>query len=255
MSILASCEEAHDDYNFAGVALESNDNPDDNDLAEPPPIGDYVSLYFPHPEWQKALTRFSDDIRAAANPNHQWRFNVATDIPYEIVTLRFDGLRDIDPSVAVVLVDDELNYKQNLRENAVYQYQALELGRPKELTLIAGKEDFVSEQTAAAQGIPEDFVLEQNFPNPFGRETRFGASSETVLRFGLPAKSLVTIKVFDLAGHEVATLLDHAELLAGRHQRTWGALDTQGRRVSNGVYFCQFVAGGFLKTIKMIVIR
>jgi hypothetical protein len=115
----------------------------------------------------------------------------------------------------------------------------------------------VAEQTAAAQGVPEDFVLQQNFPNPFGMETRFGASgrSETAIHFGLPARSLVTIKIFDLAGHEVATLLDHADLLPGRHQRTWAGLDAQGRPVSNGIYFCQFIAGSFVRTIKMMIYR
>jgi len=75
--------------------------------------------------------------------------------------------------------------------------------------------EFVSEQTANAQGVPENFVLEQNFPNPFALRATY--SLQTAIRFGLPQPSVLTIKIFDLAGHEVATLLDRVELPAGRH--------------------------------------
>ena len=254
LRILANCAGARDDYNFAGVSPKSLDGYDDNDLAEPPPIGEYVSLYFPHPEWEKSLTRFSDDMRAASNPNQQWRFVVESSIPNEAVNLRFEGWRDIDPSLTVLLVDDALNYKQNLRENPAYQYQPRSRENTKTFTLIVGKDAFVEEQTANAQGVPENFVLEQNFPNPFSSGRNFGAP-ETAIRFGLPQQSIVTIKIFDLAGHEVVTLLDRAELPAGRHQRLWNGRDAQGRTVTSGIYFCQLVAGSFSKTIKLMVVR
>jgi len=247
LQILASCAAARDDYNFAGVAPASVDEWDGNDLAEPPPIGEYVSLYFPHPEWQKALSRFSDDIRAAATSNQQWRFNLATNISNEIVTLRFEGLKEADPNLAVFLVDEEMNYKQNLRDNAVYQYQSREIERVKDFTLLVGKEDFVAAQTAGVQGVPEDFVLEQNFPNPF--------NSETLIRFGLPKTSVVTIKILDLNGREVTTILDKVELPAGRHQRLWNGRDDQGRLVTSGVYLYRLRAGDFTKMMKLTLMK
>ncbi len=252
LRILASCGEARDDYNFAGAAVESHDGYDDADLAEPPPIGEYVSVYFPHPEWatpvgQKPLSRFSDDMRSASNLNQKWRFVVESNITNELVTLRFDGLKEIDATSAVFLVDEALQYKQNLRENAVYQYQPRRRDSAKEFTLIVGKENFIAEQTANAQGAPDDFVLEQNFPNPF--------NPETAIRFGLPQQSVVTIKIFDLAGHEVATLLDRVALTAGRHQRVWDGRDALGRAVVSGIYFCRLTAAGFAKTVKLTVMR
>jgi len=63
------------------------------------------------------------------------------------------------------------------------------------------------------------------------------------------------IKIFDLAGHEVATLLDRAELPAGRHQRLWNGRDAQGQTVTSGIYFCRLAAGSFAKTIKLMVVR
>ncbi len=257
LRVLASCAEAGDDYNFAGIAPESEDGYDDNDLAEPPPIGDFVSLYFPHPEWQKALSRFSDDIRSATNTNHKWKFHVETNIPDEIVKLQFDGLKEIDLALSVLVVDEEMKYKQDLRENAVYQYQSRGPDHPKALSLIVGKEAFIEEQTGGVQGVPTDFVLEQNFPNPFWGEatSRFAGNPETAIRFGLPKTSVVTIKIFDLAGRKLATVLNRVELPAGRHQRTWNGRDNQGRPVSSGLYFYQIIAGSFSKTMKLTLMK
>jgi hypothetical protein len=254
IQIVANCAQARDTENFAGVTTMSADSWDDGDLAEPPPIGEYVSVYFPHPEWRKPLERYSGDMRSRSNPNQQWRFMVESNIPNATVTLRFDGLREVDPALAVVLVDEELKYKQNLRENAVYQYQSRLREDVKAFTLIVGKDDFVAEQTANVQGVPENFVLEQNFPNPFSVQGTSG-NLETAIRFGLPHQSVATIKIFDLAGHEVATLLDRVELPAGRHQRVWDGRDRQGRAVVSGVYFCRLQAGNFARTRKLMVLR
>ena len=252
--ILAHCGEAADTYNFAGVSSTSADGWDGHDLVEAPPIGEYVALYFPHTEWRKVFERYREDLRSTSTSNHQWRFVVESNIPNEMVNLRFEGWRDIDPSLAVVLVDEAMQYKQNLRENPVYQYQPRHLDRPQEFTLIVGKEDFVAEQTASVHGVPENFVLEQNFPNPFSSGGNFGAP-ETAIRFGLPRQSIVTIKIFDLAGHEVVTLLDRAELPGGRHQRVWDGRDAQGQPVVSGIYFCRLVAGGVAKTMKLLLAK
>jgi hypothetical protein len=196
-------------------------------------------------------------MRSASNPNQKWRFVVESNITHEMVTLRFDGVKEIDAASAVFLVDEALQYKQNLRENAVYSYQPRSRDSAKAFTLIVGKEDFISEQTANAQGAPDDFVLEQNFPNPFwsAATSRFAGNPETAIRFGLPQKSVVSIKIFDLAGHEVTALLDRVELPAGRHQRVWDGHDAQGRAVVSGIYFCRLTAAGIVKTVKVMVMR
>jgi len=256
IQISAASGEARDIYNFAGVASTSNDHYDANDVPEPPPIGDFVSLYFPHPEWQKLFQRYTNDMQSAVSANHRWNFSVETSLANETVSLKFDGLQEVAPELSVFLVDIELNYKQNLREHAAYQYQSRDVEQPKEFSLFIGKEDFVAAQTAGAQGVPENFVLEQNFPNPFGigGAHLLQGGSATMIRFGLPVKSVVTIKIFDLAGREVA-LLEKAEMPPGLHQRVWDGRDAQGRLVPNGIYFYRLAAGSEVRTMKMMVIR
>jgi hypothetical protein len=62
--------------------------------------------------------------------------------------------------------------------------------------------------------IPRQFALEQNYPNPF--------NPSTMINFGLPVRSLVTLRVYDVLGREVATLVD-GELSAGVHRTTFNA--------------------------------
>lgn len=88
----------------------------------------------------------------------------------------------------------------------------------------AGIATSVEEATAE---IPTTFGLDQNFPNPF--------NPSTTVRFQLPAASRVTLKVFDVLGREVATLVQ-ADLPAGFHQSTWNGTDGAGRLSSSGMY-------------------
>ncbi|MFQ5601725.1 MAG: Ig-like domain-containing protein [bacterium] len=93
---------------------------------------------------------------------------------------------------------------------------------------------------------PETFELSQNFPNPFNPETK--------IRFQLPAASRVQIKIFDVLGREVTTLIDELKD-AGYHVITWNAKNKAGHRVSSGIYYYQIMAGEFHQTKKMLLIK
>jgi len=89
--------------------------------------------------------------------------------------------------------------------------------------------------------IPEEFALWQNYPNPF--------NPSTTIRFSLPQRSHVTLKVFDVLGREVATLVDR-ELSAGEHAVVFDA-----KALSSGVYFYRLQAGNFVEQKKMVVVK
>jgi hypothetical protein len=247
LQISAQCGDSRDRFNFAGISEAADDGWDDLDLVEPPPIGDYVSVYFRHSDWQKPLHRYSDDMRSAFNANQRWNFAVESNRASEIVTLRFDEIGDFAAQGSVYLIDAELGYKQDLRAAALYQFQSRGAGHPKTLAVVAGEASFVEEKTAGLDGVPDDFVLDQNFPNPF--------NPETMIRFGLPRQSVVTLKIFDINGREVATLLDGVELVGGLHQHAWTGRNAQGEPVASGIYFCRLSVGSFTKVKKMSLVR
>ena len=94
--------------------------------------------------------------------------------------------------------------------------------------------------------LPTSFALEQNYPNPFNPSTN--------IWFELPTKLHVTLRVYNLMGQEVTTLVDEI-LSAGRHRTKWNGNAIDGSRSASGVYFYQFIAGEFISTKKMILLR
>ncbi|MBI4548082.1 MAG: putative Ig domain-containing protein [Ignavibacteriae bacterium] len=79
--------------------------------------------------------------------------------------------------------------------------------------------------------IPQQYVLYQNYPNPF--------NPTTTIEFDLPEPAFVTLKVYNLLGQEIATLLDHEEHDEGSYDIEWEALS-----FASGVYFYRIVAQG-----------
>ena len=88
---------------------------------------------------------------------------------------------------------------------------------------------------------PEAPQLMQNYPNPFNATTTIG--------YYLPARTAVSLKVFDAAGHEVATLVS-AELPAGSHSYLWSAAG-----MASGIYMCRLQAGSLVETKKLILLN
>jgi hypothetical protein len=91
------------------------------------------------------------------------------------------------------------------------------------------------------QEFPLSFRLFQNYPNPL--------NPSTTISYDLPTRSVVTLKIFNVLGQEVATLVN-GEVQAGRHQVQWDA-----RRLSSGVYFYRLQAGKFVENKKMTLLR
>jgi len=98
--------------------------------------------------------------------------------------------------------------------------------------------------------IPTEFKLEQNYPNPF--------NPTTVISYQLAVDSYVTLKVYDLLGREVSTLVNEYQP-AGVHNSQFAIRNLpagrQGSQLSSGIYFYRLQAGNFIETKKMILLR
>ncbi|MBN1984540.1 MAG: T9SS type A sorting domain-containing protein [Chitinivibrionales bacterium] len=89
--------------------------------------------------------------------------------------------------------------------------------------------------------IPTSFALQQNYPNPFNPMTN--------ISYDLPEESNVTIRIYDMTGKEVATLVNGSQA-AGTHTAVWNA-----NEIPSGVYFYQIHAGSFNATKKMLLLK
>ena len=102
------------------------------------------------------------------------------------------------------------------------------------------------------QDLPTTFSLSQNYPNPFNPTTviSYHLPAEASAKAGLSAVSVVTLKVYDILGREVATLVN-GELAAGSYKTTFDA-----SHLSSGVYLYRLASDGvIIGTKKMLLVR
>ena len=88
---------------------------------------------------------------------------------------------------------------------------------------------------------PTEFALEQNYPNPF--------NPSTTISWQLPVGSQQTLKIYDVLGNEIATLIDEYKP-AGRYE-----IEFTASSLPSGVYFYQMRAGDFIETKKMLLLK
>ena len=89
--------------------------------------------------------------------------------------------------------------------------------------------------------VANGFTLSQNYPNPFNPSTK--------IKYSIPHSIDVKIKVFDILGNEILTLIDEYKM-AGVYEQTFDAYN-----LPSGVYFYRMVSGSFSQTNKMILLK
>jgi hypothetical protein len=94
-------------------------------------------------------------------------------------------------------------------------------------------------------------ALDQNMPNPFA----VSVAGHTTIGFDLANSENVTLRVFDMLGHEVRTLINGDTRAAGHNSIEWDGRDITGNVVPSGLYYYQIVTPDFTQTVKMQVIR
>jgi hypothetical protein len=96
------------------------------------------------------------------------------------------------------------------------------------------------------EGIPTEFALHENYPNPF--------NPTTTLRFDLPELSDMTLTIYNMLGQKVKTF-NMQSTPAGYHSVTWDATNDYGEQVGAGVYLYQLQTKDFVKTRKMVLLK
>lgn len=112
---------------------------------------------------------------------------------------------------------------------------------------------FTVSAVSGSADIPKVFALDQNYPNPF--------NPTTSIRYALPADAHVSLKIYNVAGQEVAQLVDAIEQ-AGYHTISWNSRNLEGNDVGSGVYLIRIIASdvsnpnrSFDQVRKMILLK
>jgi hypothetical protein len=94
--------------------------------------------------------------------------------------------------------------------------------------------------------VPDQFVLYANYPNPF--------NPETIIKYQLPELLPVTLKIYNLLGQEIRTLVDEVQR-SGVYEIRWDGKDDIGRSVASGIYVYRLQAGSTVAVKKMIMLQ
>lgn len=109
------------------------------------------------------------------------------------------------------------------------------------VVLLSGGFDAGPVAVGEGEHVPNEFLLAQNYPNPFNPVTR--------IPYMIRVPGLVSLKVYDVLGREVATLVDEVQDSGFR------SVEFDGTNLSSGVYYYQLKSGGLVATRKMVLVR
>lgn len=105
---------------------------------------------------------------------------------------------------------------------------------------------WVKVERIPTNGLPQEFALSANYPNPF--------NPTTYITYDLPAKSHVRLTVFNAMGQIVSRLVDK-EQTAGSYRVSWNGTNMDGSAAPSGIYFYRLEGDGFAKTMKMTLMK
>ena len=130
--------------------------------------------------------------------------------------------------------------QMTLEPGEFHIYTTVKLPTPEPNIILNLEEDL--------SAIPEEYILEQNYPNPFGKVTHSDKAS-TVISWQSPVDSWQTLKVYDLLGREIVTLVNEYKP-AGNYQVEFNATN-----LPSGTYFYKLQAGDYTQVRKMVLVR
>ncbi len=146
--------------------------------------------------------------------------------------------QEIIPAAGTSTIENTYAYvDRNLENGMTYAYNLIAID-------INGLERVANESPVLATptvSVPQTFALYQNYPNPFNPITE--------IRYDLAREAPVSLKIYNILGAEVATLVDVSQK-AGAYSVHWKVQD-----LASGIYFCSLTAGDFKAVKKMVYLR
>jgi hypothetical protein len=170
-------------------------------------------------------------------------------------TLKYDvqysKQADFSDAVTISNLDKPNVEVKNLDKNSVYYWRAASTNNSGLTSSYSAPTSFNTGKTVTAieekvEQLPTQFELSQNYPNPF--------NPTTLISYALPQNAFVTLKVYDMLGREVKTLVSK-EVAAGNYSVDWNGDDNFGNKVATGAYVYRITAGDFVSVKKMLLIK
>ena len=244
LRISADSEHYFDHNNYIGRDFRSTEGLDRGDLYEPPMIDGHLAVGL-SPEADGGYYH-TTDIRSISEMNGVWDLRVVSQEKDGPVDIQIHTVDEPPENIIVALVDlqKKVAYR-DIMETGLRIAEKATVGY--DLKMVIGESEFVeNEIQRILNGMPTEYALGYNYPNPFNANTR--------LDYSLPVRSHVSIRLYNMLGQEVAVLVNEEQPYGNRHV-VWNGLNKQGGTAASGVYIAEFKAGSFLASRKMILMK
>lgn len=236
-SIRVSAGEALDFANHFGVRMDASEEWDRNDHVEPPTVGGYVSVSFPHHEWSVFPYEYTVDYRPPAE-TLSWDFVVRTNIPDETVDVGFDGLSQLPEGAVLTLIDRDNDGTIGL-SGAGFSFVSGDGVTERHYTLVVSGDNSLPPGQLSEE--PSEFITAAAFPNPF--------NPQTTLRYEMPSAGTVHISIYNTLGQLVRSY-DLGHVQAGVHEQVFDAVG-----LTSGLYIYRIDAGYSAVTGKVLYMK
>jgi len=254
LQIIAKGNTYTDVANYIGRMADAHEQLDYLDNPEPPYIDGFVSISMNRLEWGDHLPQFTSDIRSLEETDGIWDLNLRVKGEKGPISLSYQMSGEFPADHKIVLLDMINRKTYNLHGDGSLQSEDGDIiiteyseKYPYSLKIIAGSPEFVSRSLQeVVDNLPKSFTLSQNYPNPFNPTTR--------IQFAVPKPAKVTLKVYNIVGQEVATLVQEWKEI-GHYELIWDSRDSFGRPVSSSVYMYRIFTDEYSQTRKMMLLR
>ncbi|MBN1782125.1 choice-of-anchor D domain-containing protein [bacterium] len=242
----ARAESAEDLDNYIGVRQDARAEWDLRDRVEPPPIGEYISVFFDHSDWAGHPGTYAADIRSPQEEGFVWDIAVESSLNKKLIKLTWQMVQTLPESWKIMLVDEREGIALDVTDMDDYAMVTPdEVPNVRFLKCIAGPPEFVQKQLENAVA-PREFHLYQNYPNPF--------NPVTMIKYSLPRTGHVKLSVYNMRG-ECVNVLINQEQQSGEYEIRWSGLSNRGTALSSGIYFYKLEFPGRVAIRKMMLVR
>lgn len=206
-------------------------------------MGGDVSLYFTAKNELDQTEKLASDVRSNTVDGNIWEMNVVNNVNEKTLTLNWEPT-SMPSNYKMMIIDVNNNEFINMGELQMYTFRAR---KDNKFKVVVGKNEFVDQAVQKIrEELPKEFALGQNYPNPFNPTTH--------INFDVARSGNVRLKVYNVLGQEVTTLVD-GYFETGKHDVMWNGKDALGRQVASGVYMYRLEAGKISRTKKMLFVK
>ncbi|HDY87387.1 MAG TPA: T9SS type A sorting domain-containing protein, partial [bacterium] len=237
LTLKAIAGDAVDNANHLGIHEDAEIEWDKFDHVEPPPIGEYVSVSFPHHDWKLYPYDYTVDFRPLVS-TLSWDFNVKTNIIQETVAIQLLGTENLPEKYSVQIFDLDMEYMFDNKYNS-FSFVSGNGLTERHFRLIVNDSDEPEMEENISK--PERYITAMCYPNPF--------NTQTTIRYKLSTSGKVIISVFNAVGQQVQ-VYDVGQKDQGTYEIVFDAAN-----LTSGIYFYHVDAGYASITGKMLYMK